>query len=561
MDLKRSRSYQPSVDIEMEGFPLVETKKKDRHLRAGRIQVALLFAFLLTLPLLCILYRGSLSPSQAWLQEFRLRLIKGSEDGSSVTLAASKDRLLGGLLSPDFDTQSCLSRYDVSSYRKASPSSPSSYLLARLRRYESLHKRCGPNTLLYNQSIEQLKTNHSVANMECNYVVWTPFNGLGNRMLTIVSAFLYALLTNRVLLIHVTDDLVDLFCEPFPGTSWVLPSDFILMKDFSNLHLGSPQSYGSMLKNKVISNHVNATTGSLPASVYLHLEHDYQHFDRLFFCENDQLVLEKVNWLVLQSDIYFVPSLFLMPQHKDELEQLFPAKDTVFHHLGRYLFHPTNSIWGMVTRYYNSYLAEAEERIGLQIRIFSRTPISFDGFFDQIVSCFLKENLLPNITLQEQLPSSANMVRSKAVLVTSLYSKYSEKMKSMYYEHPTTTGEVISIYQPTHEEEQHTEQQSHNQKALAEIYLLSLCDVLVTSAWSTFGYVGQSLAGLKPWILLSPQHEKAPSPPCLRAMSMEPCFHTPPNFDCRANKYVDMGDLVRHVRHCEDVYGGVKLVD
>lgn len=478
----------------------------------------------------------------------------------STTHVTHKDTLLHGLLSANFDEHSCLSRYQSAQYRKASPLSPSPDLVARLRRYEALHKKCGPNTPLYKISIEQLKSNHSTENLECNYIVWTPFNGLGNRMLTLASSFLYALLTNRVLLIHETTDLVDLFCEPFPETSWVLPSDFPV-KELTKLHLGSAQSYGNMLKNKVIGVDLKASAESLPSYVYLHLEHDYRHLDRLFFCEDDQFVLRKVNWLVLQSDIYFVPSLFLVPQFEDELRRLFPNRETVFHHLGRYLFHPTNAVWGMIVRYYESYLAKAEERIGLQVRTFSRTPISFGNFSEQIISCSRQENILPHIDFEKLQPSSSKGGRLKAVLITSLYSDYYEKMKNMYYEHPTTTGEVISIYQPSHEEQQHTEKQSHNQKALAEIYLLGLCDVLVTSGWSTFGYVAQGLAGLKPWILLSPRNGKAPDPPCVRAMSMEPCFHTPPDFDCKAKKYIDMGTAVRHIRHCEDVGRGVKLVD
>lgn len=37
----------------------------------------------------------------------------------------------------------------------------------------------------------------------------------------------------------------------------------------------------------------------------------------------------------------------------------------------------------------------------------------------------------------------------------------------------------------------------HDRKALAEMYLLSMTDILVTtSVWSTFAYVAQGLGGL-----------------------------------------------------------------
>jgi xyloglucan fucosyltransferase len=101
----------------------------------------------------------------------------------------------------------------------------------------------------------------------------------------------------------------------------------------------------------------------------------------------------------------------------------------------------------------------------------------------------------------------------------------------------------------------------HNRKAWAEMYLLSLTDVLVTSAWSTFGYVAQGLGGLRPWILYKTENDTAPDPPCRRAMSMEPCFHAPPFYDCKAKKGIDTGTLVPHVRHCEDISWGLKVVD
>lgn len=233
--------------------------------------------------------------------------------------------------------------------------------------------------------------------MECNYFVWSPFNGLGNRMVTIASAFLYALLTNRVLLLHITNDLDDLFCEPFPGSTWVLPSDFPI-KDMEKLNLGSEQTYGNYLKNKrIIRTDVKVMAESLPAYVYLHLEHDYKHLDRLFFCDNDQQVLGKVNWLLIKSDMYFVPGLFFLSQFEDELGWMFPERETIFHHLSRYLFHPTNSVWGMITRYYISYMANADEKMGIQIRTFLHIPISIENFSDQILACSWQENLLPSI--------------------------------------------------------------------------------------------------------------------------------------------------------------------
>ncbi|XP_072953481.1 galactoside 2-alpha-L-fucosyltransferase-like [Typha angustifolia] len=536
------------MDVERDGGG--ETKKAAKWRQAIRPEVVL-SGFLMSLLLLVYVYANGRS-------SFTLQ---GTRNSPSATSTSPQDELLGGLLSPGFDEQSCESRYKSSLYRKKLPFSPSSYLIERLRKYESYHKKCSPKTTLYSNAVEQLKSgNNNTVDMGCKYLVWLPFNGLGNRMLSLASAFLYALLTNRVLLIHDTDESEGLFCEPFPGSSWLLPSDFPV-KNFENFDWGSPKSYVNMLKSKVIGKNENSSSQMLPEYVYLDLVSAMLRSETNIFCEEHQLVLEKFNWMILKSDVYFIPPLFLMQIYRDELHRLFPIKESVFHHLGRYLFHPANQVWGIITRYYEAYLSRADEVLGLQIRIFDEAPISFDDMYEQIVTCSQNEKLLPETANPTKISNSPlNVTKVKAVLVTSLYSGYYEKMKAMYYEKPTTTGEVVAIYQPSHEEQQHTEANMHNQKALAEMYLLSYSDEIITSGYSTFGYIAHGLGGLRPWILMRPGWmQRIASPPCVRAMSVEPCLHSPPRFDCRAKEGVDLGTLVPYVRLCEDVSHGLKL--
>ncbi|KAE8727787.1 Galactoside 2-alpha-L-fucosyltransferase [Hibiscus syriacus] len=283
--------------------------------------------------------------------------------------------------------------------------------------------------------------------------------------------------------------------------------------------------------------------------VYLHLVHDYDDQDKLFFCDEDQTSLLEVPWLIMKSDNYFVPSLFLIPTFEQELGNLFPRKETVFHFLGRYLFHPTNQVWGLITRSYQVYLAKADERIGIQIRVFDTGTGPFEHVFDQIIACALKKNLLPEIFMEKPITNQSQ--KSKAVLVTSLSAGYFERLRDMYWEHPTATGEIIGFYQPSHEEHQQTERRFHKRKARAEMYLLSLTDVLAT-------IVAQSLGGLKPWMLYKPENQTAPVPPCRRVMSMEPCFHASPFYDCKTKRGMDTGAVVPHVRHCEDMSWGLR---
>lgn len=391
-------------------------------------------------------------------------------------------------------------------------------------------------------------------------MLWSPIAGIGNRMITLVSTFLYALLTNRVMLINQASDISDLFCEPFPGSTWYIPPDFPI-KNLDGYNIHSQNSYGYMVSHNLISDDPNSPPSALPPFLYVHLQYNYAEKDlhTRFFCESDQEVINKINWVLLKSDNYFVPGLFMIPKYEQELERMFPLKETVFHHLGRYLLHPSNSVWGMVMRYHNSYLAKTKEKIGIQARIFHWAPISIDEMYKQIVACTQQELILPEINPKQSLVP--NEATTSAVLVASLHGDFYERLKDMYYTHTTTTGEIISVYQPSHEEKQQFEQQLHSQKALAEIWLLSFSDVLVTSAGSTFGYVSYSLAGIKPWFLVSSKDQKAPDPPCRRAVTIDLCFHSPPNLNCKTRSKADTGKLVRHVKHCEDYQNGVKLFD
>lgn len=461
-----------------------------------------------------------------------------------------------------FESKSCVSRAQSVSYRKKSPFTPSPYLISKLRSYEARHARCGPNTKGYNAALQSLKSkgksrSDASGSSECKYIVWVAYSGLGNRILTIASAFLYALLNDRVLLVQhgSQSDLADLFCEPFPETTWLLPDNFPVSNKFDNFSHDSDECFGHMLKNGKFKN------SSVPDLVYVDVVHDYNDHDKMFFCDEDHNFVRNVKWLIIKSDNYFIPSLFLMDTFRDELFRMFPEKETVFHHLGRYLFHPTNHVWGLVTRFYDAYLSGADERIGIQVRTFYNGPGPFPFVMDQIQRCIMQENLISKLDIDTEFVTKP--VKKKAVLVTSLLSDYAEKLRTLYWLIPTRTGEVIGVYQPSHEGVQLTDQsQMHNRKAWAEMYMLSLMDKLVTSAWSTFGYVAQGLGGLKPIILYKSDNMTVPpNPPCGRAMSIEPCFHAPPFYDCKLRRGADTGAMNEHVRHCEDVSWGLKVVN
>ncbi|RLN08026.1 hypothetical protein C2845_PM11G24870 [Panicum miliaceum] len=546
--------------------------------RAPALVEVVVLGFLATSALLLLPFGGagnqpafSSSPGSEFVQSpvyAASSLVHEHVAGPAPPTWHDQDRLLGGLLSPAFDEQFCRSRYTSSLYRRPSPFRPSTYLVERLRRYEARHRQCGPGAPLFKDAVEHLRSGRNAARSECQYVVWTPINGLGNRMLSLASTFLYALLTDRVLLVHAPQEFDGLFCEPFPGSSWALPAGFPIT-DFAGIFtMGSPTSYKNMWQAGAVGgDHRNVTAESLPAYVFLDL---IQSFTDAAFCEADQRVLAKFNWVVVKSDVYFATMFFLMPAYERELARLFPEKEAVFHHLARYLFHPSDDVWGIVRRYYGAYLARADERVGLQVRVFPEMPVPFENMYGQILRCSEQEaGLLPKVAHKDgaaanhsSAVASSGSRNSKltSILVTSLFSDYYERIRGVYYASPTETGEFVEVHQPSHEREQRTEARAHNQRALAEMYLLSFCDRIVTTAVSTFGYIAHGLAGVRPWVLLRPPSPEAPvDPACVRSKTAEPCLQAPPRRMCGVAEGTDIGALVPYARHCEDDHKGLKL--
>ncbi|KAF0887544.1 hypothetical protein E2562_002273 [Oryza meyeriana var. granulata] len=61
-------------------------------------------------------------------------------------------------------------------------------------------------------------------------------------------------------------------------------------------------------------------------------------------------------------------------------------------------------------------------------------------------------------------------------------------------------------------------------------------------------------------MLLTAFYHKVPRTRCVRAVSMEPCFHKPPTATCQGKVAVDE-NVTRHIKRCEDLPRGIKLFD
>ncbi|KAH0910313.1 LOW QUALITY PROTEIN: hypothetical protein HID58_033634 [Brassica napus] len=341
------------------------------------------------------------------------------------------DSLLGGLLVSGFNKDSCMSRLPISTFT--------------LRAYEELHKRCGPGTRPYTNA-ERLLKPKQIGDLDsegCKYVVLMEFSGLGNRIISIASAFLCAMLTDRVLVVEGGEQFDDLlFCEPFLDTTWLLPKDFTLANQFSGFAQNSAHFHGDMLKRKLIS------------------------------------VSE------------------------------FTKECAVVDHLGRYLFHPSNNVWGLITR------------IGLQIRVFDEKTGVSPQVTKQIISCVQSQEVLPKLIKPgEEQKQPSEEVKLKAVIL--------EILKTMYWENPTRCDWNTSA------KSRRTSKLMHNRKTWGN------CLVYV-------------------WVMYKQENQTdMMNPPCELCHQVLVSMLLLTIYDCKTNKRSDTGDVVKHVRYCEDISWGM----
>jgi len=424
-------------------------------------------------------------------------------------------------------------------------------LLSKLREYEEKHRKCGPNIRAFNKDMKIIansKRNDTYCSATtCKYIIWVPTNGLGNQIISMASSFLYALVTDRVMLVQFGNDIEGLFCKPFLNSTWLLPKkSFWDAKDF--------KTYQSTIEMEMN----NTLNKDLPSAMYVDLRFSGKFEERFFHCDHSQFLLSKIPLLFFKSGQYFVPSFFMKPEK--ELNKMFPDITSIFHHLGRYLFHPSNEAWKQITSFYQQHLAKANERIGLQIRVFDPNSTTHQIVTDRILNCTLENKLLPKVlSTKNSTMSSSNKNKTvmKVVLVASLYPQYGENLKMVYMNKSTVTGEAIEVYQQSGEEKQKFNDNKHNMKAWVDMYLLSLSDVLVTTYQSTFGYVAKGLGNSRPWILNNPVHSKEI---CEREFTSEPCYHYAPSHHCNGNTINDFSSF-QNIRHCKDFPYGVKIVN
>lgn len=463
------------------------------------------------------------------------------------------------------DDPRCLSRTQQSLILKSTAKLPQMpvTLEEAWKQYGELHRRCSVSKN-WSEAVGEIhgeNGDQQVIDGRCKYVVFmdSELVGLGNRFAALASAFAFAVATDRVILVDNRRKLGDLLCEPFLEWSWLLSGN-----DFPFDQLRNAARISQFARDNR-SRIAKVDLWDVP-----------RPDDLLLFCEDTYDSLSKVPWIVWISDLYTIPNLFLVPSFWQRMRTLFPDPEQVFALISRLILLPSNEVWSIVLKEYQTYLSGAQSLVGVQIRLHGRADrIAFDASANgMITECLANHSYIPELAptirnASELATIYSNKLRSGwksgevdvAILVTSLNGQYVRKMKERYSEgRGTMDGKLVRVHAVSELSNQDfTFRQS--ELAFAEMKLLSMSEFLATSASSTFGYAAMAWGNVRPLILDFAQPlQNDGSLSCREGISVDPCSHLPQKPPCLQNSVENRRSLTadhrrwikNHLRLCQD---------
>ncbi|CAI5483647.1 unnamed protein product [Closterium sp. Yama58-4] len=122
----------------------------------------------------------------------------------------------------------CWSRTEAKMYWTAVKVRTEASFLEALVEYRKMHARC-VNGVKDWEAFFRDKDNgqHPNADVEgCKYLFWMApgYAGLGNNLMSLISAMTYSLLTNRAIILAPGTDVASFLCNPFDDSNWAIPA-------------------------------------------------------------------------------------------------------------------------------------------------------------------------------------------------------------------------------------------------------------------------------------------------------------------------------------------------
>lgn len=438
-----------------------------------------------------------------------------------------------------------------------------------LEEYAALHRTCMRSI---GDITEFFRT--GTATSSCKFLIMELGGvGLGNKVSLLTSAVLYAVLTQRVILINTWSLISSTMCEPFLGSSWLLDQRFPLPGRHGpeSTFLGRLTGLEDPVwkSSRYFEKGVDATKRGkyVPTPSAMKVEFSDPEVTR-FYCDTEQAFLAEATWLHFTGCLYFLPKLFAVPAFRPALEALFPDPSLTFTYLLRSLMLPRDNVWQQVKEHDIALFANVDTRVGIQVRFLYGRKVYFERASKRankhVKQCISENNILPGAVREDERGIGSRTARSGQVIrvfVTSLHTALSEELLRMYDKQETTTGETVMVTQLTHRGKQGFGSDD-DVMAMIEILLLSFVDKLLITPLSTFGGLAQAYGAIIPWFV----EMKKNSVSCTRAQTPDLCYQMAyAYYDCPHERNIHRGKIqktVPYIRQCLSVEesAGLQLV-
>eukprot|EP00301_Raphidiophrys_heterophryoidea_P019081 c4062_g1_i1.p1 GENE.c4062_g1_i1~~c4062_g1_i1.p1 ORF type:complete len:909 (+),score=209.70 c4062_g1_i1:3-2729(+) len=358
-----------------------------------------------------------------------------------------------------------------------------------------------------------------------------PKLGVGNRLLSVVSAFVIGMLSKRALLVD-----------------W--PLDLPPLSQLFELPRGLEWSYLRVMRS--LSPNDLDKVNDLSAAFSIGEEVQKMRNISILACDDLSNIYSDSPFVHVTTNMWLAPIVAVNANHREHMQRMFysSAHETlrIFRVVGKFLLRPSAAIEPSIATL-SPQLGDHTHtlRVGLHIR--AGTPVPEDKtrkelpifsneverYAQDLSDCtfqIIRKSLQPHHTHVTVILAADN-AKAKTRAINTLNSKAASKLPAGIQLHVLVHNQTIA-----------RNEWAGTQNAVVDWWLLSMCDVIVRPRWSTFSITSTVITDM-------PAYELVPScsPSCLSVRVIEP----------------RLGTLASHVRECgaaQCFWGGASaLVD
>ena len=351
------------------------------------------------------------------------------------------------------------------------------------------------------------------------YLIWSLSGGVGNRVQALVSTFMAAMLSGRVLLmkdwfskgsgkVSTAKRLHDLQLEDLDilfNSEWSKNEDLLCP--------ALPMMSLRVFREKYPHYFTDAQYSLQHVKVDITAKHDHSNkrWNRIL-CKNLTQSFRQ-RFVYIWTNQYFLPILFANPVHSDQMKALFPPSDDgrvdAFGPLVRFLFLPHRVVMQRAHEFICRNF-KGKRVLGLQVRAFRA------GGMDTMASTFstCANQVYKTETASDQL-----------YFVASMHSEVRDKLIKIY-------GKERLLFLDEPRERQGTGDLTLDREAVADMFILMHTGDFLLSPGSTFGLLAAGYRSFLPVRV----HRSQRYGVCSRMESSQPCFGSWLSYDFISQK-------------------------